>query len=87
LAKKYLPESFINQPKRGFEIPLRQWIDGPLKAPVSDLLSGNSYVSQYLQLGAIQDLFNNKIKIPPEKRAKMLWALMSVEIWHNSLKG
>lgn len=87
LAKKYLPESFINQPKRGFEVPLRQWIDGPLKAPVSDLLSGNSYVSQYLQLGAIQDLFNNKIKIPPEKRAKMLWALMSVEIWHNSLKG
>src|SRR5205085_5601916 len=28
LAKKYLPGQLINQPKRGFEIPLKDWVNG-----------------------------------------------------------
>ncbi|HEU5364790.1 MAG TPA: asparagine synthase (glutamine-hydrolyzing), partial [Hanamia sp.] len=36
LATKYLPAELINQPKRGFEIPLKDWIDNQLKEPVFD---------------------------------------------------
>ena len=31
LSEKYLPVEVINQPKRGFEVPLRNWIEGDLK--------------------------------------------------------
>jgi asparagine synthase (glutamine-hydrolysing) len=27
LAARYLPEELIHQPKRGFEVPLKQWVD------------------------------------------------------------
>ena len=36
LAEKYLPAELINQPKRGFEIPLKKWIDGELKMCIRD---------------------------------------------------
>ena len=39
LAGKYLPAELIDQPKRGFEIPLKNWVDNELKEPVFDYLS------------------------------------------------
>ena len=38
LAAKYLPAELIGQPKRGFEIPLKSWVDNELKEPVFDYL-------------------------------------------------
>ena len=38
LAEKYLPAELINQPKRGFEIPLKKWIDGELKELIASYI-------------------------------------------------
>ena len=86
LAEKYLPSTLIDQPKRGFEIPLKNWIDSELKEPVSDYLnSPRSFYKNFVQERFVQDLLNKKIKISDEKRAKILWTLFSMEVWNKNL--
>ena len=86
LAGKYLPDSLINQPKRGFEIPLKRWIDDELKEPVFDYLSSdNNFYSNFVQPRFVKGLLTKKIKIADEKRAKILWTLLSLEIWHKKV--
>ncbi|HXR84497.1 MAG TPA: asparagine synthase (glutamine-hydrolyzing) [Hanamia sp.] len=86
LAKKYLPNELIGQPKRGFEIPLKNWIDNKLKEPVFDYLTApNNYYKNFVKQPFVYDLLKKKIKISDEKRAKILWTLLSLEIWYKKV--
>lgn len=82
LAKKYLPEELIYQPKRGFEIPLRSWIENDFKEICFDYLSGSTFSETFIKKQFMNDLLNHKAKVSPEKRAKMLWSLLALEIWY-----
>lgn len=84
LSEKYLPAELIHQPKRGFEIPLKKWIDGDLKVLMSDyLFSRDSYSKNFVAPAFIQDLWQRKINTGDEKRAKMLWTLFALEVWYK----
>ncbi|MGN6542170.1 MAG: asparagine synthase (glutamine-hydrolyzing) [Ginsengibacter sp.] len=86
LALKYLPAELINQPKRGFEIPLKNWIDNELKEPVFDYLSStNNFYKNFVHADFVNNLLKKKIKISAEKRAKILWTLLSLEIWYKKV--
>lgn len=86
LAAKYLPEALTGQPKRGFEIPLKSWVNNELKDPVFDYLtSSDCFYKNFVQHGFVQDLLSKKINIPSEKRAKILWTLLSLEIWYKKV--
>jgi len=84
LAERYLPKELINQPKRGFEVPLRQWVDQNLRENIRDSLKANSFASCFVEDKLIQNLLNNKIDVAPEKRAKMLWSLYCLEVWYQN---
>jgi asparagine synthase (glutamine-hydrolysing) len=74
----------IDQPKRGFEIPLKSWVDNELKQPVFDYLdSYDCFYKNFVQEKFVRNLLSKKIKIAPEKRAKILWSLLSMEIWYK----
>jgi asparagine synthase (glutamine-hydrolysing) len=84
LSKKYLPPQLINQPKRGFEIPLKSWVEGELKEMVYDYItSPNALSRQFIKTDFLNALLSNTIRISAEKRAKILWALLSMEIWYK----
>ncbi len=86
LAKKYLPPELINQPKRGFEVPLKNWVNNQLKEIVHDYVGAPSAISgQFIDPAFVQGVLNNEIKIPAEKRAKILWTLLSMEIWYKKV--
>jgi asparagine synthase (glutamine-hydrolysing) len=86
LATKYLPDILIDQPKRGFEIPLKKWVDNELREPVFDYLSSdNNFYRNFVHEKFVHDLLHKKIKIPDEKRAKILWTLLSLEIWYKNV--
>jgi asparagine synthase (glutamine-hydrolysing) len=86
LSKNYLPESLVDQPKRGFEIPLKNWVDNQLKETVFDYLStSNNFYKNFVEEKFVQDLMSRKINIADEKRAKILWTLLSLEIWHQKV--
>jgi asparagine synthase (glutamine-hydrolysing) len=86
LAKKYLPEELINQPKRGFEIPLKKWIDGELKDLIySYIISTDAWSHNFVDKKFVVDLWNRKIKTGDEKRAKMIWTLFALEVWYKKV--
>lgn len=86
MAKKYLPPTLIHQPKRGFEIPLKNWVNHQLQQPIQDYLTApNNYCSQFVQQKYIDGLLKNTIKIPAEKRAKIIWTLFSLEVWYKKV--
>jgi len=86
LAKKYLPDALINQPKRGFEIPLKKWVNHNLKDMINDYVGDpKAFSNNFVNRTFINDLINKNIKIPGEKRAKILWTLFAMEIWYKKV--
>lgn len=86
LAKKYLPTTLINQPKRGFEIPLKNWVDHQLKDMITDYVSaGNALNRDIVDPRFTSKLLSNSIPVPQEKRAKILWMLFCMEVWYKKI--
>ena len=84
LSKKYLPKTIIKQPKRGFEPPLKKWVNSDLKVIINDSLNGDSYSSSFVNKSFIASLLTDKLAISKERRAKILWNLFSLETWYNN---
>jgi asparagine synthase (glutamine-hydrolysing) len=84
LAKKYLPLELIDQPKRGFEIPLKKWVDIDLKENIYDRLSSLSYSSSFIDQNFIDRLLDKRVRVSDEKRAKMLWSMYCLEVWKDA---
>ena len=84
LSKSYLPDKLINQPKRGFEVPLKDWVQNKLKEPIYDTLTGDCYSKNYIKMNFINRLLENNVNTSDEKRAKMLWTLYCLEIWFKN---
>ncbi|MEI2748898.1 MAG: asparagine synthase (glutamine-hydrolyzing) [Ferruginibacter sp.] len=86
LAKKYLPETLINQPKRGFEIPLKNWVDHQLHDMIRDyIIAPNAYNRNLVDPAFTLKLLENKTNVPAEKRAKILWTLFCLEVWYRKV--
>jgi asparagine synthase (glutamine-hydrolysing) len=83
LANDYLPYSIVNQPKRGFEIPLVSWVDNELKDIIRDYLVSGSYSSNFVSHNFITKLIDNELKCTPYKRAKMIWTLFCLDVWYE----
>jgi len=81
MAKKYLPAPLIHQPKRGFEIPLKKWVNNELKDLIHDYLNGTPFAANLVDRSFLQSLLTSEAKVAPEKRAKMLWTLFCLEVW------
>lgn len=84
LSKKYLPQELISQPKRGFEIPLKNWIENDLNENIFDTLTRDCYSQNFVDRKFITNLLEKKVNVSDEKRAKMLWTLYSLEVWNKN---
>ena len=86
LAKKYLPGELINQPKRGFEPPLRHWVDHELRTLIGDYInSADALYPSFVNRKFVRDLLDNRGGVQPEKRAKMLWLIFTLEVWYKKV--
>ncbi len=86
VAKKHLPPVISLQPKRGFEIPAIKWINNDLKTVVNDIIGNhNALIYDFVDKSFIKDVLYDKTNLPADKRAKILWSWLCLEIWYNSL--
>lgn len=82
LANKYLPQELLNQPKRGFEIPLKKWVKEDLNEIIFDrILSPNAKVRDYIDPKFYDQIVNQKLPISDERWAKMVYTLFVTETW------
>lgn len=86
LAGSYLPETLIHQPKRGFEIPLKKWIDHELHDMIRDYISSpNAFHRNLIKPSFSEALLEGKARVPAEKRAKILWTIFCLEVWYRKI--
>jgi asparagine synthase (glutamine-hydrolysing) len=84
LARKYLPLEIVQAPKRGFEIPLLQWLNNDLKPMVWDAcLATNGIVLKLCHRKSVEDLLNNQQGLSPRKWARVVWILFVLSLWGN----
>lgn len=84
LSKKYLPQDIIGQPKRGFEIPLKDWVNGVLKEKIeSYIFAKDTYWTNFVKEDFINKLYNRTFDFPEERRAKIIYQLFVLELWYK----
>lgn len=84
LSKKYLPQDIVGQPKRGFEIPLKDWVNGVLKNKIeSYIFAEDTYWTNFVKKDFITKLYNRTIDFPEERRAKIIYQLFVLELWYK----
>lgn len=79
--RKYLPDTIINGPKKGFGIPLSNWFKEELKEYVSDtLLTGTPLLSKYLDQNYIKTIVEDH-NYGKRDFSSRIWSLLFFEEW------
>jgi asparagine synthase (glutamine-hydrolysing) len=82
-ASGILPDGIITRKKKGFGIPISQWLGGELKDFMLDHLSERRIKQQgYFNYAYIKDLIEDHLKKKKDNR-KLLWTLLIFQVWHE----
>lgn len=77
--KNDLPSSVFERKKHGFEVPLSQWFEGPLKSKIDTLLLDRERIND-------QGIFNfeavHSICRESKRNRDTIWALLQFQIWY-----
>jgi asparagine synthase (glutamine-hydrolysing) len=78
---RYLPESLMDTPKRGFSIPLAQWLAGPLRPWAEDLLSPERLNRQsFFDTSRVRHLWDMQMN-GTVNNATGLWNILMMSAW------
>ena len=83
--KGIVPESVLNRPKRGFEVPLGRWFRGPLRHRIEALRDLSPELRQYVDVAAVSRLVFEHA-IGRRDHSAMLWRLIVLDCWLAALK-
>jgi asparagine synthase (glutamine-hydrolysing) len=81
VAKRLLPASILNRPKQGFDVPIGAWLRGPLKAPMTDLLSEGTVKRRGLFRPEVVTRWIREHDDGHAAHAEPLWLLVALEGW------
>jgi asparagine synthase (glutamine-hydrolysing) len=83
--KEYIPNNLTDGPKRGFSVPISQWLRGPLRDWAEDLLSESRLKHDgYINPNAAKWLWLNFLKGNNRYRSA-IWSLIMFQAWLNDL--
>lgn len=85
LLYRRVPKSLLERPKMGFGVPLTDWLSGPLRARMEDLLEGPALRTLGLDDRAARSLWE-AFRAGREVRASTVWALFALLSWAERWK-
>ncbi len=78
---RYVPLALVDRPKRGFSVPLGQWLSGPLRGWAEDLLSPAKLTNEgLLDADRVQTLWQRHLS-NAEQNATALWNILMLRAW------
>jgi len=85
LAKEYLPEDIINRPKKGFGIPVSQWLRDDLLEMVQEYL-GHEHIKEQgiFNPDYVDQLVYEHLRTKQNHRLP-LWNLLMFELWYENI--
>jgi asparagine synthase (glutamine-hydrolysing) len=83
-AKDLLPESILTKPKQGFSIPLKDWLRGPLKNIMMELISPeNIQKNGYFNPEVVRRMIESHLS-KKANHSHRLWTMMVFESWRQA---
>jgi asparagine synthase (glutamine-hydrolysing) len=83
-VKDYLPSSVIRRGKKGFGVPVAEWLKENLRPLARDLLSPE----RVRRAGVFNPEYVSRLQDEHERgvanHRKLLWTLLMFELWHES---
>jgi asparagine synthase (glutamine-hydrolysing) len=79
--KDRLPEVVWNRPKRGFSVPIRDWLCGPLRPMLYDHLTGPRFLERgFVSPQFLRTMIDEHMAWRRDNR-QPLWALLMLDLW------
>ena len=79
-----LPDSIVNRPKKGFNMPVAKWFRNQLKPLLQDTLSESAIKrSGVFRYEAVQQLIDDHLNARRDNR-KSLWTLLVFQLWYDA---
>jgi asparagine synthase (glutamine-hydrolysing) len=86
LLGRYLPESLFERPKQGFNVPIGEWLRGPLRGWAHELLDGSRIRRDgLLHPGRIQSCWRQHLSGQTDRSGE-LWAILMVQAWLDTTR-
>jgi asparagine synthase (glutamine-hydrolysing) len=87
VLRRYLPESIFERPKQGFNVPIGEWLTGPLRGWAEELLDGAKIRREgLLHSGRVQACWQQHLSGRSD-RSSELWAILMVQAWLDSARN
>jgi asparagine synthase (glutamine-hydrolysing) len=80
-ATRSIPEDYLRRPKKGFHVPVGEWLSRPFLEELQKTLPTHSSIEQWFRPAGLTEL----IKRSPDSSiySRMLWAILQFAIWHQ----
>jgi asparagine synthase (glutamine-hydrolysing) len=77
----WLPDSVVNRPKQGFDIPVDDWLRGPLREVFeANVLSPSARVAELIDQSTVRQLYAKHLR-RTGRSGKILWSLLVLGGW------
>jgi asparagine synthase (glutamine-hydrolysing) len=81
LAEKHVSPDIRSHPKRGFAVPVAEWLRGDLRGMTEDLLRSSTFKSRGLFEPARVECFLDQHLTGKRDHSHRLWTLLCFELW------
>jgi asparagine synthase (glutamine-hydrolysing) len=86
VLRRYLPETLFERPKHGFNVPIAEWLRGPLREWAQELLDGDRIRHDgLLDSRRIQTCWQQHLSKRTDRSGE-LWAILMVQAWLRSAR-
>jgi asparagine synthase (glutamine-hydrolysing) len=86
VLNRYLPEAMFERPKQGFNLPVGDWLRGPLRDWAENLLDARRIREDgFLDSAGVARCWQDHVK-GGRDRSRELWAILMVQAWQDEMK-
>ena len=86
VLQRYVPRELTERPKRGFGVPIDDWLKGPLRDWVEELISVPKLLDYgYLEPVAVRRLWEQHL-CGWRNHSNILWSIVMFQAWFHELK-
>ena len=78
---RHVPAHLVERPKMGFSVPVRNWMTGPLRPRVEELLAPEALSHGLLDVDGVRMLWQRLLSGHAELELAM-WAVVCFQTWH-----
>ena len=84
VMNRYVPDKLTDRPKRGFGVPIEDWLRGPLNSWAEELLAESKIKEQgFFDADEVSKLWKQHIS-GWRNHTNLLWALLMFQAWSDS---